>query len=181
MSIPSHFNGYQLIELTQRHIRTFFVNAAQRRCHRARAGAFACVRGVKRAEGDAANARSGEMKMVFMPTLSEMRDMLGEELYVKFMWMWREQDQDARALERRARYASAAPARKTELWPTPVFARASEKTAPTPAQAFQTALLRAPRLADGIEVGELAGFIDRVGAREESREVAVGGSRRRRR
>jgi hypothetical protein len=110
-----------------------------------------------------------------------MRDMLGEELYVKFMWMWREQDQDARTVERRAKYAAAVPERQIESWPTPVFVRAAEKMLPTPAQAFQAALLRAPQLASSIEVGELAGFIDRVSTREEQREVAVAGSRRRRR
>jgi hypothetical protein len=119
------------------------------------------------------------MKMVFGPTLSEMRDMLGEELYVKFVWMWREQDQSARTVERRAKYASAVPERKIESWPTPVFARVADQAMPTPAQAFQAALARTPRI-DGIEVGELAGFIDRVTAREEPREAAMAGRRRRR-
>jgi hypothetical protein len=130
------------------------------------------------------------MKLEFLPTLSEIREMLGEDLYVKFVWMWREQDQDARSVERRARYAALLPQAKTKEWPTPVFARAEEREspaplpaalpAPTPAQAFQAALLRAPRLGETIEVGDLAGIIDRVGTREEPREVAVGGRRRRR-
>lgn len=125
------------------------------------------------------------MKMAFEPTLSEIREMLGEDLYVKFVWMWREQEQDRVAAERRAKLAASVPARKVETWPTPIFARVEEaERAPEPvasaAQAFQAALLRPARNEDSIEVGELAGFLDRVGAREDTREVAMGGRRRRR-
>jgi hypothetical protein len=129
------------------------------------------------------------MKLEFLPTLNDMRDMLGEDLYVKFVWMWREQEQDKRALERRQRLAALIPERQSQSWPMPIFARAerkSEKPAPaivpaaaqSPAQAFQAALLRVPRTGESIEVGDLAGLIDRV--REEPREVAAGGRRRRR-
>ncbi|HEY5048090.1 MAG TPA: hypothetical protein VII49_08740 [Rhizomicrobium sp.] len=121
------------------------------------------------------------MKLEFLPTLSEIRGMLGDDLYVKFVWMWREQEQNTRQVERRAKLGDAIPQRPVEAWPTPVFARLSDQVAPSPAQAFQAALLRAPRLADNIDVSELGGFLDRVGAkgREEPREAAMGGRRRR--
>jgi hypothetical protein len=64
------------------------------------------------------------MKLVFLPTLADMRDMLGDRLYVEMVWMWRERDQQAHAEERRAKWAAALPARQTQVWPKPVFARA---------------------------------------------------------
>lgn len=141
------------------------------------------------------------MKCMFLPTLTEMREMLGEELYVKFVWMWRDQEQDVRAIERRAKFAALLPDAKIAEWPTPVFARAETQPAapdsrkdrrenddvrrlPTPAQALQAALLRAPVLADRVDVSHLEGFLERVGANHEepqAREVAVAGGRRRRR
>lgn len=135
------------------------------------------------------------MKLMYLPTLSEMRDMLGEELYVKFVWMWREQDQDTRALERRAKFAAALPKAAVHEWPTPVFARVEERVPvatseplderrlPSPAQALQAALLRAPRLADGIELPQFERVLERAnGFEDEPREVAMaaGGRRRRR-
>jgi len=122
------------------------------------------------------------MKMEFLPALSEIRQMLGEDLYVKFVWMWREQEQDTRAVERRALYAAVTPHHSVEAWPTPVFSRIGEHEIPTPAQAFQAAIARVPRAGDTIEVGELAGFLDRIGAgaREEQRESVMAGRRRRR-
>lgn len=132
------------------------------------------------------------MKQMYLPTLSEMRDMLGEELYVKFVWMWREQEQNALAVERRARFAALLPTARVQEWPTPVFARAEdrsdsgvgERLIPTPAQALHAALLRAPRLTDSIDLPKLEGLLERPGANyeeEEPRELAVGGGRRRRR
>jgi hypothetical protein len=122
------------------------------------------------------------MRLEFLPTLTDIRGMLGEELYVKFVWMWREQEQETRSIERRARYAAVTPKHQVESWPTPVFSRVEDRPVPTPAQAFQAAIARAPRPGDTIEVGDLAGFLDRVGAttREEPREVATAGRRRRR-
>ncbi len=120
------------------------------------------------------------MSLMYLPTLSEMREMLGEELYVKFVWMWREQEQDVRAAERRARYAAVTPQREVETWPTPVFVRSEERVTPMPAPAFQTALLRGIRSGDAIEVGDLAGLLEHVGAREAPREAAMAGRRRRR-
>jgi hypothetical protein len=122
------------------------------------------------------------MKMEFLPALSEIRQMLGEDLYVKFVWMWREQEQDSRAVERRALYAAVTPQHNVEAWPTPVFSRNSDHELPTPALAFQASIARVPRAAETIEVGELAGFLDRIGAgaREEQREAVAAGRRRRR-
>lgn len=122
------------------------------------------------------------MKMEFLPTLTDIREMLGEDLYVKFVWMWREQEQNTRAVERRALYAAVTPQHTVEAWPTPVFSRIGDREVPTPAQAFQAAIARAPRTGDTIEVGELAGFLDRIGAgtRDEQREAVMAGRRRRR-
>lgn len=65
------------------------------------------------------------MKLTFLPTLTDLREMLGDRLYVEFVWMWREQEQTARAQERRAKWADLVPARTAEAWPEPVFARAA--------------------------------------------------------
>jgi len=119
------------------------------------------------------------MKLMFMPTLSDMREMLGEDLYVKFVWMWREREQETRAAERRARFAAVTPKHDVHAWPTPAFARVAATAATVaPVHAFPPALLRGPRLAEGIDMGDLAGLIERV--REEPREAAVAGRRRRR-
>lgn len=65
------------------------------------------------------------MKLTFLPTMTDMREMLGERLYVEFVWMWREQEQAKVAQERRAKWADLAPARTIETWAEPVFTRAS--------------------------------------------------------
>ena len=59
------------------------------------------------------------MRLEYLPTLSEMREMLGEDLYVKFVWMWREQEQDARAIERRQKLLGALTAKRAEPCPHP--------------------------------------------------------------
>jgi hypothetical protein len=64
------------------------------------------------------------MKLTFLPTLTDLREMLGDRLYVEFVWMWRDQEQTARSQERRAKWADLMPARTAEAWPEPVFARA---------------------------------------------------------
>jgi hypothetical protein len=53
------------------------------------------------------------MKLVFQPTLFDMRGMLGEQLYVDFIWMWRESEQKALSQERRANWAAKLSDRKT--------------------------------------------------------------------
>ncbi len=63
------------------------------------------------------------MKLTFLPTLTDMRDMLGDRLYLEFVWMWREQEQAARTVERRAKWADEVPARSFQDWPRPLVAR----------------------------------------------------------
>ena len=63
------------------------------------------------------------MKLTFLPTLTDLHEMLGDRLYVEFVWMWREQEQAARTQERRAKWADQAPARNAEAWPYPLFTR----------------------------------------------------------
>jgi hypothetical protein len=64
------------------------------------------------------------MKLTFLPTLTDLREMLGDRLYVEFVWMWRDQEQTSRAQERRAKWADLVPARNAVAWPEPIFARA---------------------------------------------------------
>jgi hypothetical protein len=63
------------------------------------------------------------MKLTFLPTLTDLHEMLGDRLYVEFVWMWREQEQGARTQERRAKWAEQMPARNAESWPQPLFSR----------------------------------------------------------
>jgi len=64
------------------------------------------------------------MKLTFLPTLTDLREMLGERLYVEFVWMWREQEQLGRQQECRAKWADQLPARNAVAWPRPLFAKA---------------------------------------------------------
>src|SRR6202035_5256818 len=41
-----------------------------------------------------------EMKLLFLPTLTDIQDMLGENLYVDLIWMSRERDHNSLAQER---------------------------------------------------------------------------------
>jgi hypothetical protein len=84
------------------------------------------------------------MKLTFLPTMTDLREMLGDKLYVEFVWMWREQEQSARAQERRARWSELLPSRSAEEWPQPLFQRVE---LPVPAvlsdaKPAQVALLR---------------------------------------
>jgi hypothetical protein len=76
------------------------------------------------------------MKLTFLPTLTDLREMLGDKLYVEFVWMWREQEQAARTQELRAKWAEQVPARDAKTWPHPLVARieASQRPEPKPAQ-----------------------------------------------
>ena len=125
------------------------------------------------------------MKLYFMPTLTDMREMLGDELYVNMIWMWREREQIARDAERRQRLATLIPERESKTWPTPVFERAEarekrELPVPLPktVPAFNAPVMRLPRCGEAIEVEDIAGFIERV--REKPREAAAATRRRRR-
>jgi hypothetical protein len=63
------------------------------------------------------------MKLTFLPTMTDLREMLGDKLYIEFVWMWREQEQAVRSQERRAKWAEQLPARNSEDWPHPLFSR----------------------------------------------------------
>ena len=122
------------------------------------------------------------MKWMYLPTLADMRDMLGEDLYVTMIWAWREQEQDLRARERRTRLADMLPQRKIESWPSPLFVRAEDRSVSASVQVVQKmAVLRPPRGPNSINVGEFAELIERVSAVEapREREAASGGRRRR--
>jgi hypothetical protein len=71
------------------------------------------------------------MKLTFLPTLTDLREMLGDKLYVEFVWMWREQEQTARIRERREKWSEQVPARLAQEWPQPLFQR---NEVPQPAQ-----------------------------------------------
>ena len=104
------------------------------------------------------------MRLIYLPTLSEMREMLGDDLYVNFIWMWREQEQDARASERRQKLFAASLTKQPATFPTPMFVRADSEAEPSPAIAFQAALLRPnmPRIQDGMAASELDGLLEQI-------------------
>lgn len=82
------------------------------------------------------------MKLTFLPTLTDLREMLGDRLYLEFVWMWREQEQAQRTQERRAKWAELLPARNAEAWPQPLFTRVEAEVAAEPvAKPAQVALL----------------------------------------
>jgi hypothetical protein len=81
------------------------------------------------------------MKLTFLPTLTDLHEMLGDRLYVEFVWMWREQEQAARSQERRAKWAEQVPARNTETWPHPLFARVETAERQPDQKPAQVALL----------------------------------------
>lgn len=70
------------------------------------------------------------MKLTFLPTLTDLREMLGERLYVEFVWMWRQQDQAARTQERRAKWAELTVPQSVGTWPEPAFVRAQQSAPP---------------------------------------------------
>ena len=77
------------------------------------------------------------MKLTFLPTLTDMREMLGDRLYVEFIWAWREQEQETRQKDNRARWADQLPERTAITWPQPLVVReiaAEELPASMPAQ-----------------------------------------------
>ena len=76
------------------------------------------------------------MKLTFLPTLTDLREMLGDRLYVEFVWAWRDQEQEKRQKENRARWAEQLPQRTSETWPQPLVVRdvAEELPEPMPAQ-----------------------------------------------
>jgi len=128
------------------------------------------------------------MRLIYLPTLSEMREMLGEDLYVKFIWLWREQEQDARTTERRQKLLGAAANKPAPSFPTPMFTRVGAEAAPSAAKAFQAALLRPnmPRIQDGVAVSELDGLLEQIRVdattneqNEEPREAVAAVSGRR--
>jgi len=81
------------------------------------------------------------MKLTFLPTLTDLHEMLGDRLYVEFVWMWREQEQAARTQERRAKWADQVPARNAESWPHPLFTRIENLEPQPEAKPAQVALL----------------------------------------
>ena len=67
--------------------------------------------------------------------------MLGDRLYVEFVWAWRDQEQEKRQKENRARWADQIPQRTSETWPQPLVVReVGEEEVPEPMPA-QVALL----------------------------------------
>jgi|SRR5579871_1312910 len=96
------------------------------------------------------------MKMKDWPTLFEIRDMLGKDLYVDFVWMWRDNAQNIRAARRRAEFPVFVPHGNVDIWPTPMFAHTAEGGTPASQEALNVLPLRAPRLGEGSDVGAIA-------------------------
>lgn len=77
------------------------------------------------------------MKLTFLPTLTDMREMLGDKLYLEFIWAWREQEQEKRQKDNRVRWAGQLPERTASTWPQPLVVReiaGEELPEPMPAQ-----------------------------------------------
>jgi hypothetical protein len=72
---------------------------------------------------DRLQGRSKVMKLVFLPTLTDIQDMLGENLYVDLIWMSRERDHTMLKQERFATWASKFSAWNAGGTPEPVFMR----------------------------------------------------------
>ena len=66
------------------------------------------------------------MKLTYLPTLTDLREMLGDRLYVEFVWAWREQEQGKRQKDNRARWADQMPERTSATWPQPFVVREAE-------------------------------------------------------
>jgi hypothetical protein len=116
------------------------------------------------------------MKLTFLPTLSDMHEMLGDKLYIEFVWMWREQEQQARIAERRARWTELLPVRQSRSWPQPLVARIETQPEvtgePLPAQ---IAVLQ--RFLEQKSTGEREALLPE-NVDFESRREAVGGKGR---
>jgi hypothetical protein len=80
-------------------------------------------------------------KAVCLPTLSDLRDMVGHALYLDLIWMWRENTQDALAAERRARLSI--PASNVHAWLAPAFAPVANREVSASGQDIQVARLHA--------------------------------------
>jgi hypothetical protein len=63
------------------------------------------------------------MKLTYLPTLTDLREMLGNRLYVEFVWAWRDQEQEKRQKEARALWADQLPQRTSASWPQPLVVR----------------------------------------------------------
>ena len=73
------------------------------------------------------------MKLTLLPTLADWRQLLGDRLYVDFVWAWREQEQEQRQKQTRARWANQLPQGTADTWPQPLVARhVVEKTMSEP-------------------------------------------------
>lgn len=113
------------------------------------------------------------MKLTFLPTLTDLREMLGDRLYVEFVWMWRDQEQASRAQERRAKWADQLPVGNSEEWPQPLFTRI-ESPEPVPAKAAQVALLHPSlqRLLDQRAVNGQDWTVAQTGQDDEAKDAA---------
>jgi hypothetical protein len=115
------------------------------------------------------------MKLTFLPTLTDLREMLGDRLYVEFVWMWREQEQESRSQERRARWADQLPVRSAEEWPQPLFTRVEPAEEPV---AAQVALLH-PSLQRLLEQRVVNGPDRKIGQAVQDDEPGLAASRAR--
>jgi hypothetical protein len=118
------------------------------------------------------------MKLTFLPTLTDLREMLGDRLYVEFVWMWREQEQASRSQERRARWADQVPVRSAEEWPQPLFTRVEPLEEPVTAMPAQVALLH-PSLQRLLEQRVVNGPDRKIGQAVQDDEPELAASRAR--
>jgi hypothetical protein len=113
-----------------------------------------------------------EMKLVFLPTLTDIRDMLGKNLYVDLIWMSRERDHTGLVKERFAKWSSKISARNVGSAPEPIFKR-PEALDLDPLGAPDSRQLEAPPDAQAQSVQELTNLLGAARAAEFSEEYPV--------
>ncbi|HEY1614133.1 MAG TPA: hypothetical protein VGF97_10625 [Rhizomicrobium sp.] len=61
------------------------------------------------------------MRLVFLPTLFDLQNMLGNQTYVDFVWMWREREREKHSRERLDKWLAKMPQREIESLPKRVM------------------------------------------------------------
>ncbi len=54
------------------------------------------------------------MRLVFLPTLYDLQNMLGNQTYVDFVWMWRDRERETHSRERLEKWHAKMPQREVE-------------------------------------------------------------------
>ena len=117
------------------------------------------------------------MKLVFLPTLTDIQDMLGENLYVDLIWMSRERDHTGLVKERFAKWSSKISARNVGSAPEPIFMRPEALVIDPPGAPdtwqLEPARLEAPADAQAQSVQELTNLLGAARVAEINEEYPL--------